>query len=153
MERSIRILLMLSRVFKWSVLALSLCVLVGWYYDIDLLKRLLIGSIFMNPITATLFLLISLSAIIELVTLNKLAFLIFNGFVIVVCSCKLVDYFIGLPFKIDHLIFGDFFNGNDKVYSMAPTTAILFILLSLAQVVSHFKKYFIYDFLMVAIFL
>jgi hypothetical protein len=51
------ILVRISKILKWSAFVLPFFVLLGWQLDNDLLKRLYIGSIQMNPLTAVLLIL------------------------------------------------------------------------------------------------
>jgi PAS domain S-box-containing protein len=148
------ILLRISKILKWSAFVLPFFVLLGWQLDNDLLKRLYIGSIQMNPLTAVLLILSAITITHE----NKIKksysiFLPFTYILIAIASTiRLYDFFYPLPYRIDHLFFGDFLAiGNDRIYSMAPTTAFLFILLGFAQLAKYFKWLLVSEVLLIAL--
>ena len=139
MERRVRVLLTISKLLQWAIVALSFISLIGWQINSDLLKRLVIGSNFINPLTAILFLVTALATVKHLKRFTT-AFLFLQDVVILLCVFKLIDFTTALPFKVDHLFFGDFFSGKDQVNPMAPSSAILFILIGIAQVAAYFNK-------------
>ncbi len=140
MERRVRVLLAISKILQWTIVALSFISLVGWQINSDLLKRLVIGSNFINPLTAILFLVTALVTVRHLKRFT-IAFLFLQSVFILLCVFKLIDFTTPLPFKVDHLFFGDFLSGNDQVNSMAPSSAILFILIGIAQTATYFNNW------------
>ncbi len=119
----------------------------------DSLKKLVIGSYSMNPLAAILFILAATTIIHNKINdYAKLLILSVNGLIILVASTRLIDFFYPLPFKIDHLFFGNFFGeGFDGMYSMAPTSAVLFILLGGAQLANYKKWWLVKEILLAAV--
>ena len=139
MERRVRVLLAISKILQWAIVALSFISLIGWQINSYLLKRLVIGSNSINPLTAILFLVTTLVTVKHSKHFIKV-FLVLQGAVILLCIFKLIDFTTALPFKVDHLFFGDFFGGKDQVNPMAPSSAILFILIGIVQIATYFNK-------------
>lgn len=107
---------------------IPIIVLIGWFVGNEYLKRILLGYIQMNPLSATLFILSSFSflaiyyrknslALYMAVTVSIVAFIRFLGF----CSASLDS-------GIDTFIFSSVLNGN----RMAPNTTVNFVLEGIA---------------------
>lgn len=129
-------MLRISKWLKWTTFGLALLALVGWQLNNDLLKRLLVGSNFMNPLTAVLLMLSALLVRHKQVLRQSthLLLLVAHYTIVALAAMRLGDYFYGFQYHIDQLFYGDFFNrGTGSVNGMAPASAVLFILLSGAQ--------------------
>ncbi len=136
----------LSAVPVWTaaiVSLISVLVLVGWTFEIDFLKRIIPGYVFMNPTAAAAFILSSIalwllhsadarririaqicSAVVMLVGLIKL--------------CELIGFF---NFGIDQILFRDqlFDNVLGKPNRIAPNTALNFFLFGAALLLFNDK--------------
>lgn len=113
----------------------SALVLVGWYFDIETLKRVLPKMVAMNPVTAVAFILISGSlfalygrAIPNSQLIGRLAAFI----VLVIAALKLCEVLFGFFTGIDQLLFSQKlqFDLTGKPNRMAPNTALNLLLLS-----------------------
>lgn len=135
-----------SLVFATTSAVLSLLVLLGWTFNIDVLKRPLQGFVAMNPLTAIFFL---CSAIAIYLKSNKLEVNILSIFgsvlslvVFFLASIKFYGDFFDINFGIDTYVFqnsiGKDFTGH-FTNRMAPNTAIGFVLTSLAILLINVK--------------
>jgi len=127
------------------VMAVSFAVLTGWAFDIHSLKEVIRGSISMKANTAIgLFFLASailLTTQEKLPKSNDLA-QICGLFAITIAAVTLLEYQTGKNFGIDELLFRDS-DGIGGIFPPgrpAPVTAIAFVLLGTAIVISRFKK-------------
>lgn len=109
-------------------------VLVGWHFDIELLKRPIKGLVAMNPATAVCFILCGFSLFFlsggfaggYLKVAKVLAWL-----VIIICTVKIVALLFGFGAVVDSLLYPDKIK-NEVISNisnrMAPNTAACFIL-------------------------
>ena len=51
----------MSRAASWAVMLMGMLILLGWQFDLELLKRVHPGLVAMNPVTAVCFLMAGLS--------------------------------------------------------------------------------------------
>ncbi len=54
-----------SQVFAWLIMAMGILALVGWLFNLDLLRNFVPGAVFMNPTTAVCFVLIVLLCLFQ----------------------------------------------------------------------------------------
>ena len=127
-----------------AVIVVAALVLIGWQFDIIVLRRPILRLSAMNPLTACCFILIAGSLII-LASTKKTAYNIFIGRLLAsaavfVGATKLVCFFFDTDFQIDYLMF------PEKVTStisgglpnaMAPNTAACFILSGIALLIRN----------------
>ncbi|HEY8937170.1 MAG TPA: ATP-binding protein [Cyclobacteriaceae bacterium] len=133
-----------SKIFTGCVLILGILVLVGWLFNIDFLKSPLPNMVAMNPMTATVFIIISLS----LFVLNKsghsnIFFLLGIIISLTIGLLKLGDTLFTFQSNIDQILFADKLSvhqpGNIP-NRMAPNTALNFVLIGLALLSIKFES-------------
>ncbi|MEO9967825.1 MAG: PAS domain-containing protein [Reichenbachiella sp.] len=120
----------------------GLLILVGWEYDIAILKRPIEGLVAMNPMTAFSFILSGLSIIsLQWVVKNESFFYIpitLSALVIIIGTVKFVHIFTE-SLAIDQLLFSKKLSidkmGNIS-NSMAPNTALGFLLFGISSLLS-----------------
>ncbi len=142
MEKWKNILLKLSIFYSGIVLVVAATTFLGWWIDSEPLKTSLVGSNAMNPMVAVLFMMISGAILLKNYDIIKrpIYLVVIYGCITFVALCRIVHFSVGLPFRIDHLFFGTVFGlQNDGVNYMAPTAAVLFIMISVANI-AHFKN-------------
>lgn len=136
MEDRARILSKFCNIYCWMVIVVSACAFFGWLVDNLALKSALIGSNPMNPMAAVLFILSAAAVLISKDELSNRSYLVLmvHFAIVFVSLCRLTQFAIGLPFRIDHLFFGTVWGTeNDGVNYMAPSTAALFFMSSTAH--------------------
>jgi two-component system, cell cycle sensor histidine kinase and response regulator CckA len=128
----------LSRAAGKIAIAVGLLVLAGWFFDIDVLKRISSRSGEMNPITAICFVLVGVSFECfraskpsKLVRVVGIALALLVGFV---GAVKAGSYVHSRPLRIDALLFGLTLEKTAQRIptEMAPNTALNLIYLGLA---------------------
>lgn len=130
----------MTRAASWAVTLVGVLVLLGWQFDLELLKRLHPGLNAMNPVTAVCFLMVGLSLWFSTMPGSEphrrrarvLAVLVFSAGLL-----KLTEVFGPLPFSIDQLLFVSKLEGHiepitGKPSHMAPNTALNFMLVGSA---------------------
>lgn len=119
-------------------ISVSSFVLTGWALDIELLKRVYLNMVAMNPVTAICFLLLSVSLLLMRSgkAARKTLFIAkaCSGIVVLIGLLKLIEIIFGLTIGIDQLLFGnkmaDDITGQPN--HMAPNTALNFVFLGCA---------------------
>jgi PAS domain S-box-containing protein len=139
-----------QKLINWSqrlsviIIVLSLLVLTGWMFSIELLKHPAPGFVAMNPLTAICFSVLSL-AILARLRFTAQAFLqtivsISTLLIMILCGWKLVAISSDLHYVVDQLLFSNAVN-NDVVgglgNSMAPNTAFCFLMVGVAVLFLH----------------
>ncbi|GAA0890940.1 hypothetical protein GCM10009122_06190 [Fulvivirga kasyanovii] len=112
------------------VLIIGVSVLLGWQFDIDLIKRPIPGLAAMNPLTATNFILLAASFLCVSKRYTKRGYWL-ALLIIVFSSVFLVGLVLNSSFQIDLVLFSKEIaaDGEHNLSSrMAPNTAINFIL-------------------------
>ena len=132
----------LSKLFALISISVGALVLLGWTFNIQSLKSILPSLVSMKANTAIGFILLGLFLILDQNKKNnRLYSRIFPVFVLVLGLLTLSQYVFNINLGIDQLIFLD--NTNAVLTSspgrMAPTTAIMFILLSSALTSFQFR--------------
>lgn len=143
MEDRARILSKLCDIYCWTVIVVSACVFFGWWVENLALKSSLIGSNPMNPMAAVLFILSATAVLVNESRLStrSIGVLVIHFVIIFVSLCRLTQFTIGLPFRIDHLFFGTVWGTeNDGVNYMAPSAAVLFFISSTAHIMVVMKR-------------
>lgn len=119
--------------FIYTIIALSISVLAGWYFDIEILKRPAPDLAAMNPTSALLFILAGASLILS--GKNKTGIYILSSTILATACIRILDVVFGLHARIDQFILSEklqqyeAFGGSNR---MAFNTAICFLLLSAA---------------------
>jgi PAS domain S-box-containing protein len=132
-----------SRYLIFLLIGLGLAVLLGWQFDLEILKRPLPYQASMNPTTAMLFILCGFAFLCLAGTASKkirsggylLSCLVFTAALL-----KLLDAFAGLHSDIDLFIFSEKLEkeGSGKFSNgMASVTAFAFLLASLGLPLVH----------------
>ncbi len=136
----------LSRAPAWCaavVFSIGFLVLAGWTFEIDFLKRIITGCVWMNPATATAFVLLGIA--LRLVQSaderrNRIAkvcavLVLLAG---LIKLCELLGFF---DFGLDRILFGEhlFDPITGKPNRMAPNTALNFFLAGAALLLFNYK--------------
>jgi two-component system sensor histidine kinase/response regulator len=132
------------------VTTISALVLIGWSFEVDVLKRIVPGYVFMNPTSAWAFILSSVSfwllqsKNLKLIRIAKIC----AGIVAFVGLAKMCAFIFGLDTGIDRIFFRDYL--YDKVIEqpnqMAPNAALNFFLLGAALLLLETKPKLLRDF-------
>ena len=124
---------MIKYVFSLFPLIIACGALIGWHWDIDILKRQ-VGPTAMNPVTAVLFLLLSLETARLLRRFdNAKASLVGLSLVIVVLvvsAAKMCDICFHTHMHVDELLFKQKLLSEALPNQMAPNTALCFLIFS-----------------------
>ncbi|HZI54755.1 MAG TPA: hypothetical protein VFD56_13660, partial [Chitinophagaceae bacterium] len=134
-----------NRLKRWSryiaglILLVAVTVLVGWEFEIDLLKSMLSGSKEMNPAAAVAFIFSGLSFLLLTSTplskskknIGKLLAL----FVLLIGGAKLFFHITGINLYIDQLLFPGKI-GTDRIVAIA---SVCFILAGVSLLLVHTK--------------
>jgi len=102
-------LLLWSKYLAWSVMAISLTILTGWHFNIEMLKHPIPGLSAMNPTTAVLFIL----GVLSLVLLTskpdhkgkKICGKFFATVIVLVSGIKLFSLITNSGFEIDNFLY------------------------------------------------
>ncbi|MEP7164649.1 MAG: PAS domain S-box protein [Ferruginibacter sp.] len=119
------------------VILIGILVLIGWQFDIDILKHMIPGLAAMNPVTASCFILISISFLLKKYG-SGIQLLLGNLFALIVCSfavLKIGDLIYNFDLKPDMLLYPEkikvtFIYGRPNY--MAPNTAVCLVLSALS---------------------
>lgn len=126
-----------SHVLIWIVISISILVLTGWQLDIEILKRPLSNLAAMNPTSAFLFILLSISFLL-FISKNKIASKITGAdilalFILLISSLKILSFIFNVNIPVDTFLFHDKLIENVNFRNtMAPNTAICFFLSSIS---------------------
>lgn len=136
---------------SFSVVLVSLVVLTGWAFDIEVLKRVIPGAIAMNPMTAVAFILsstslwlyrVDVSDAARLAEARRAAFLC-AAMVALIGFVRLLGYVAGWDAGLDQMLFtsklaaaGGDLNIPNRI---APNTALNFFLASVALILANSK--------------
>ncbi len=130
-------------VSEFIVTLISLLVLFGWAFDVDFLKRIVPGYVFMNPTSAVIFILSSVS-LYQLQSADARRIRIAQLCAVVIAAVGLIKLcaIIGLfDIGIDRIFFSndlyDDITGQSN--QMAPTAALNFLLLGVSLRLFKFK--------------
>ncbi len=106
-------------------------VLLGWFFNIPLLKTVSAGATSMKPNTALGFLISGLTLWLLKKSAHPRMRTVFASLVLIIASLSLIEYVFRLSFGIDELLFADTptprYPGR-----MAPVTALTFLLVAVA---------------------
>lgn len=128
-SRFVRRLKVVSKAFAAGVFFIGLLAIIGWQFDILVLKRVLLDLPVIAPNTAFSFTLIGLTLFL---CLNKKAdkrlhflLFIFSSVVALVGFLTLIEYIFGLNFGIDNLFFSR--EMGESIVRMSPQSAFNFL--------------------------
>jgi signal transduction histidine kinase len=121
----------------WTAVAIGLLVLLGWQYDIDVLKRVRPGLVAMNPSTALGLIGLGLSVwILDHPAFGRLTRSLGRVIALIVAGsgmAKLGDHLLGWRSGVDMLLFPDDVQFIGQLAGlMAPNTALSFALLGIS---------------------
>ncbi len=126
-----------------SVFLISVLVLIGWWLDIDFLKRIVPGYVFMNPVSAAAFILSSASLwLLQSTDARKVRYAQFCAVVVALIGliklCAVIGFF---DVSIDQILFSNslFDQVTGQPNRMAPNAALNFLLLGAALLFLRFK--------------
>ncbi|SDM23792.1 His Kinase A (phospho-acceptor) domain-containing protein [Catalinimonas alkaloidigena] len=116
-----------------GVAVVAVLVLIGWTFDLEVLKRVIPGVVAMNPLTATLFLFCALSWSLDNVFWKKsrLPSQLFAVAVVVIALLRLIDYTLKMEYGIDTVLFAEKLTEDRDLgisNRMAVNTAFCFLL-------------------------
>lgn len=125
-----------SKYLAYLVISVAIAVLIGWQFNIGLLKRVIPGLVAMNPLTAVCFIMSAVSLLLFSSQNNRTAWAkaIALG-ITVICMVKITGMLLGIEHNIDKILFHDRLQADVVVgntNSMAPNTALCFMVISLA---------------------
>jgi signal transduction histidine kinase/CheY-like chemotaxis protein/HPt (histidine-containing phosphotransfer) domain-containing protein len=119
------------------VAVVSMGVLVGWFIDSPILKRIHPDFVAMNPITAVcLFLSAASLALLRACSWRRSGALL-AGCVMLVGASKLVEILLGITLDVDHLLFAAALDAEVTPNRIAPNTALNFLLVGGALIWLH----------------
>lgn len=124
----------MARVASVIPVVIGVLVLVGWWADVEFLKRIVPGLVAMNPATAVAFICLGLSLALAVrdeggsTTQRTLAIV-----AALIGLLKILAIVSPVDLEIDQLLFRDELDGSDRGLPnrMAPNTALNFVLLGI----------------------
>lgn len=118
-------------------LVLSILALTGWMLDIDLLKSSSVAHVYMNPLSAVLFVIISIYIISKYKQKTPKPALdtIFSILLITIVAFRLSDVYFNTRYNIDRSLFKTTITDN----RMSPVAAINFVLIAITLAASESK--------------
>ncbi|SMD36011.1 PAS domain S-box-containing protein [Reichenbachiella faecimaris] len=132
----------ISLIIGGTTLAAGILVIIGWAFDIEVLKRPIADLVAMNPLTAICFILSGLSLLIlsgkrmeSFLTLSQ----VLSILIILISLVKLINQVAHSSIQIDQLMFSAELIKDTKgnvSNNMAPNTALGFVLTALALLFS-----------------
>ncbi|MBU2915136.1 PAS domain-containing protein [Reichenbachiella agariperforans] len=134
---------------SYATFAVGALVMLGWIFDVEFLKRPISGLVAMNPLTAFCFMLsgIGHSRLCKRQVPDQskdLGVILIVGLMISISVAKLISGFLNSDFQIDQVLFARVLTtdmvGNVS-NSMAPNTAVGFLLLGVSIYLSGIEKY------------
>lgn len=128
-----------SKYASYTVILVAVMVLVGWQFNIEVLKRIVPGLVAMNPLTAVCFILSAISVLLlrdyPVTKWKRRLVLVIGCLVAAVAALVLSRYIWSASFWPDRLFFTDKLNVvGQRPNLMAPNTAFNFILIGSALV-------------------
>ncbi|MBO9659517.1 MAG: hypothetical protein J7527_11895, partial [Chitinophagaceae bacterium] len=140
--------LLQQRMRRWAgylvyiIGAIAVLVLIGWNFDIPILKSVSSNTVAMNPTSAILLILASLSFIWRTrpkgSSLTATAGYAFAILVILVSFIVLINFVIDTGFRPDELLFTG--KENNRPNHMAPNTALCFLLTGVGILLLHYEN-------------
>lgn len=125
-----------ARYQAYAVIGISLVVLFGWIFDLDLLKQVIPETVSMNPLTAVLFILSGSSLILvsdRKEQLNRIGKLL-ASLIFIIVLIKLSEYVFNFQKGIDSYLFGEDLQEDNNLYlsnRMASNTALCFLMMAI----------------------
>jgi PAS domain S-box-containing protein len=129
--------------FCFIVAGIGLAGITGWTFDIEVLKRPFPRLPSINPVSALLFILISLSLFHYCKTTSARMMLPVGVFSMLIGILKLAEVLLDIRTEVDQLLlFKKLKTGNEPghMYLMAPSAAFNFLMTGLALVAFKFKS-------------
>lgn len=127
-----------SRWLSATVVLIATLVLLGWEFNVDLLKRMVPGLVAMNPLTASCFVLLGCSFFLMTQKSNTRSFgvgYLLASLVILLAGIKIADVLYDFSIQPDMLLFPEKIKAtviNGRPNYMAPNTALCLILTGIA---------------------
>jgi len=137
----------LNRIFIFvagiTTISVGLLVLIGWQFDIELLKSPQAGTVSMKANAAIAFVLSGLALILlqQTPSFNKVLVRICGIFVALIGLVTLSEYLIGWDLRIDEILFREstYAVETSSPGRMAPNTALNFALMGLVFILLSYK--------------
>jgi len=151
-----------SRIFSVFILLCGISVLTGYQWNISYLKRILPGTVAMNPLTAITFILCGISLMLLHNNFSKVSnfgkvfiIRILAGIIFLIGLLKTCSYLFDFNFQLDTLIFSEKLiePGSHILNHMAPNTSFCFTLAGIALLFISFGKQTIGQLVSIIIFL
>jgi signal transduction histidine kinase len=134
----------IAKIFVISIPVFGACFLSGWYFNSSGLKSGFLDEGAVNPVTASNFILLSVSFILSV---SKRSFNQWGKFialpVIVISLIRLTEVTLRIPSNVSEIFFAREIAADyaaDKPNAIAPNTAILFILLGTSVMLLSFNS-------------
>jgi PAS domain S-box-containing protein len=129
-----------SEVVSLAVVAIGIMVMFGWITDLDFLKRLTSDSVAMNPVSALSFIAAGTALFLSQEKFSNRYLKVVKtmaSVILVMGALKIFLLLTGIPFPFDQVLFKkDLWEpGNKIMNSIAPNTAINFVLIGWALLV------------------
>lgn len=123
-----------SRATAAAAFILGIAVLLGWEFDVDVLKRVVPGFPTMNPLTALCFVISATALWLALSPsrVHREVSLGLSVLVLVLAAWNLVAALTGQPFQPDQILFAKAVKATSPPCEMAPSTAAGFVLTTAA---------------------
>lgn len=137
-----------SKGFVLLVMAVALSSLIGWAFDIEILKRILPNSVAMNPMTAICFILSAIAFLVHASKKKRRIGLIAGKLLAIIVLLVGMQLFFGYVFgyksNLDQLFFSSKLQHEKGGYlnnMMAPNTTFSFILTGIGLILLNFENH------------
>ncbi len=137
------------RLQRWSrylvvcLVSIAFIVLLGWQFDMVLLKTFFLPPVAMNPLTAIGFILLGFSAWLFITNTSKKIAYVLAALVIIIGLLRFGDLFLGFNLGADSFLYTDKLlkeNAGIIPNRMAPVTAACFILAGISSMMTPYEK-------------
>ncbi|PZR29606.1 MAG: hypothetical protein DI535_02525 [Citrobacter freundii] len=143
-------ILLQQRLRRWAgyliyiILFIATLVLIGWEFDIDVMKSISQNMVAMNPVSALCFILASVSFLFRTRTkrsaLTAAAAYICAGLIVLIALHILINFVIDPSFKLDSTFFRDKLELTGQPNRMAPNTAFCFLLTGISLLLPRYEN-------------
>lgn len=131
----------------YTILTIAVLVLIGWQFDVGLLKSISAQMVAMNPVTAFCFILASISFLLHThprrtKCMIRISYL-FSSIILLTAGIVLTNFIAFTGFNPDELLFPQkvaINNSNGQSNQMAPNTAVCFVLTGLSLLLLHYES-------------
>lgn len=132
-----------SRYLIAALVTIAFAVLLGWQFDLILLKTFFLPAVAMNPLTAIGFILLGFSVWLFITNPSIKVAYVLAGMVVIIGVLRFGDLFLGLNFQADTFLYTDKLlkeNAGIIPNRMAPVTAACFVLAGISSMMMPYEK-------------